>query len=306
MPNQTARWEMMSVKLNRRQFIKNVIASVIAVAAVRHGFTMAESRPMQTWCDQLDKTKGSRPRCVLLVDGERESVAKRLTELVGDPMVEISSHDFWMPRGKPLREGNSWDTIPADEPRLDRDGGFVPPKVQGQLQDWWLAVKRGANTPNWDLASTCRVEGKRGLLLVEAKAHTGELSDGGTGARNVRNLRSIGAAISEASDALTGITGGDWDLSKDHHYQVANRFAWSWKLASLGIPVVLVYLGFLRAEEMRERENRPFSSQGDWANVLMAHTHGVVDEACWETRLEVNGVPLRPIVRTLEQPLLCR
>ena len=296
----------MSVKLNRRRFNKNVIASSIAAAAARHGFTMAESPPVQTWCDQLDKVKGSRPRSVLLTNGDCESVASGLTDLVADPMIEVSSRDFWMPRGKPLREGNLWDTSPADEPRLDRDGGFVPPRVRDQLGDWWLAVKRGANTPNWDLASTCQVEGKRGLLLVEAKAHTGELSDGGTGARNVRNLRSIGAAISEANDALARITGGDWDLSKDHHYQVANRFAWSWKLVSLGVPVVLVYLGFLHADEMREGENRPFSNQEDWANVLMAHTYGVVDEACWGARLEVNGVPLRPMVRTVEQPLLCQ
>ena len=267
---------------------------------------MAESRPIQTWCDQLDKPKGSRPRCVLLVDGERESVATRLSELVGDPSVEVSSHDLWMPHGKPFRKGNLWDTSPADEPRLDRDCGFVAPGVRNQLRDWWLAVKRGANTPNWDLASTCRVEGKRGLLLVEAKAHTGELLDGGTGATNARNLERIEAAIQEANDSLDRITGGDWDLSKDHHYQVANRFAWSWKLASLGTPVVLMYLGFLHADEMREGDKRPFSNQEDWADVLKKHTDGVVDEACWETRLEVDGTPLRPMVRSVTQPLLCR
>ena len=76
-------------------------------------------------------------------------------------------------------EGSHWDITPADEPRLDRDCGFLAPGDQAQLRDWWLAVKGGANTPNWDLASTCRVEGKRGLLLVEAKAHTRELSDAG-------------------------------------------------------------------------------------------------------------------------------
>ena len=209
-----------------------------------------------------------------------------------------------MPRGKPLRRGNLWDTSPADEPRLDRDSGFLSPGDRARLRDWWLAVKRGANTPNWDLASTCRVEGKRGLLLVEAKAHTGELSDGGTGAKNECNLRSIGAAIGGANDALASITGGDWDLSRDHHYQVANRFAWSWKLASLRIPVVLVYLGFLHADEMREGDHRPFSDQDDWTDVVKTHTHGVVDEACWETRLEVDGTPLRPMVRTVAQPLL--
>ena len=130
---------------------------------------------MQTWCDQLDKTRGSRPRCVLLVDGDRQAVATRLTDLVNDPLVEVSSQDIWMPRGKPLREANSWDTSPADECRLDRDRGFVPLEDRNRLRDWWLAVERGANTPNWDLASTCRVEGKRGLLLVEAKAAYGRV-----------------------------------------------------------------------------------------------------------------------------------
>ena len=261
---------------------------------------------MQTWCDQLDKPRGSRPRCVLLVDGDRPSVAARLTELIGNPLVEVSRHDFWMPYGKPLREGSHWDITPADEPRLDRDCGFLAPGDQAQLRDWWLAVKGGANTPNWDLASTCRVEGKRGLLLVEAKAHTRELSDAGTDAKNKCNLKSIRAAIRTANDALESITRGDWNLSKDHHYQVANRFAWSWKLASLGIPVVLMYLGFLRAEEMRAADNCLFSNHEDWVDAVRTHTRGVVDEACWETCLDVDGTPLRPIVRTVAQPLRCR
>ena len=260
---------------------------------------------MEDWREQLDKTRGSRPRCVLLVDGDRQSVAARLTELIGNPLVEISGHDLWMPRGKPVREGDRWDTSPADEPRIDRDDGFLPAGDQARLRDWWLAVNRRANTPNWDLASTCRVEGKRGLLLVEAKAHTGELSDAGTGSKNARNVRSIGAAIRGANEALASITGGDWNLSKDHHYQVSNRFAWSWKLASLRIPVVLVYLGFLHADEMQEGDNRPFSDQYDWVDAVKTHTHSVVDEACWETRLEVDGTPLRPMMRTVAQPLPC-
>lgn len=261
---------------------------------------------MESWCDQLDKTRGSRPRCVLLADGDRPAVATRLTDLVNDSMVEVSSEDFWMPRGKPIRDANGWDTSPADECRLDRDRGFVAVGDRIRLRDWWLAVKRGANTPNWDLASTCRVEGKRGLLLVEAKAHTGELSDGGTGASNQRNVRSIGVAIREANDSLASVAGGDWNLSKDHHYQLANRFAWSWKLASMRVPVVLVYLGFLHAEEMQDGDNRPFRNQEDWTDALKAHAHGVVDDACWERRLEVDGTPLRPIVRTASQPLLDR
>ena len=229
----------------------------------------------------------------------------RLTKLVSDPLVEVVGDDFWMPRGRPLKEGNRRDKNPAKKPRLGHDRGFVPSGVRNQLLDWWLTDKHPPNTPKWHIASTCRVEGEQGLLLVEAKAHTGELSERSATKAKGPNLRSIGKAIRQANDALTSVTGGEWDLSRDHHYQIANRFAWSWKLASLGIPVVLVYLGFLHANEMRNGNKRPFSNQDDWADVLKKHTRGIVDEACWKARLEVDGIPLRPMIRTVAQPLLC-
>lgn len=33
-------------------------------------------------------------------------------------------------------------------------------------------------------------------------------------------------------------------ISRDSHYQLSNRVAFAWKLATLGLPTVLVYLGF--------------------------------------------------------------
>ncbi len=72
-----------------------------------------------------------------------------------------------------------------------------------------------------------------------------------------RNHAQIGRAISEASLGLKDTMDG-WNLSRDSHYQLANRFAWAWKLASMGVPVVLVYLGFLGAAEMGLRlSDRP-------------------------------------------------
>ena len=70
--------------------------------------------------------RGSRPRSVLLADGERHDVARRLTDLVGVPDVAVSANDFWMPSGKPVRIGTGWNKEPAKEARLDRDAGFVP------------------------------------------------------------------------------------------------------------------------------------------------------------------------------------
>ena len=182
----------------------------------------------------------------------------RLTELVHLPKVKVSPTDQWMPCGKPiLTTAGQWDPTPAAEARLDRDDGFVSSELQRQLRDWWLASNKGANTPNWDLASTCHIDGRKGLLLVEAKAHAAELSTAGKRLRKHSSLNShanhqrIAEAIQQANAGLRRATGGSWNLSRDHHYQLSNRFAWAWKLATLGLPTVLVYLGFLEAEEMR-------------------------------------------------------
>ena len=248
------------------------------------------------WWHDLDKRRGSRPRCVLLVDGTRRAVAARLTDLVGLPEVAVSPNDFWMPRGKPIKTGKGWDKEPVAEARLDRSAEFVAPEVRRKLRDWWLEIVRGANTPNWDLATTCTIEGREGLLLVEAKAHSNELSNAGKPEppteNGWKNHERIGQAIEQANAGLGRVTARPWGLSRDSHYQLANRFAWSWKLAQLGVPVVLLYLGFLNAEDM-EQDGAPFRSVGDWARALKNHARSVVDESFWGRRLEVNGTPKR-------------
>ena len=74
------------------------------------------------WLSQLERNRkrGSRPRCILVMDGGREEVAGRRTRLVGlESDVIIGVGDRWMPFGKPVqREDNSWDKIPAQEARL--------------------------------------------------------------------------------------------------------------------------------------------------------------------------------------------
>ena len=35
---------------------------------------------------------------------------------------------------------------------------------------WWLAVaSNNTRTPNWDIVTTCTIEGKPGIVLIEAK-----------------------------------------------------------------------------------------------------------------------------------------
>lgn len=232
-------------------------------------------------------------------------VSARLTELVGLPEVTVSPTDHWMPYGKPiLTTVGQWDTAPAAEARLERDDGFVSHVLQRQLRDWWLASNNCANTPNWDLASTCHIDGKKGLLLVEAKAHAAELSPDGkpppepNSANSKANHRRIGEAIQQANAGLRRATGGSWNLSRDHHYQLSNRFAWTWKLAMLGVPTVLVYLAFLKAEEM----SGWFRTKGDWERQLRDHASDVVDTSGWDEQHVVNGTPLIPLIRAVHEP----
>jgi hypothetical protein len=234
--------------------------------------------------------RGSRPRCLLLTNGSKEEVAHRLTGLV-QPYAEVTPQHLWMPQG----------FADTTEARLGRSPGFLTVEQQGAVTAWWLVRRRRANTPNWDVACSATIEGQEGLILVEAKAHSGELKANGKRPGNPDNHAKIGAAIQQANAALNAILPG-WSLSRDAHYQLANRFAWAWKIASLGIPVILVYLGFLCAEEMRDQGD-PFADAGDWEAPMREQSRGIAPETAWEECLRVQGTPLRPMLRSLRVDL---
>ena len=267
---------------------------------------------MANWWQQLDKKRGSRPRCILLTDGRRAEVAARLTHLVAIPEVVISPAERWLPGGKPvLRENGQWDDTPAQEARAGELVSLLPfskarqGEVKKEVLDWWLARRRGrVNTPNWDLASACHIKGQPGLLLVEAKAHSEELRPKRDRcySKNPANRERIHQAIEQANAALTKATGNPWHLSPDHHYQLSNRFAWAWRLADLGVPVVLLYLGFRNAQEMISADTELFQSAEQWATAVREYGAGVVDNACWGQGLDIGGTPLLPLLRVIDQP----
>lgn len=235
--------------------------------------------------------RGSRLRCLLLTHGPRQEVARRLTELV-QPHAEVNpARHVWMPRGFE-------DTTEA---RLGRAPGFLADEQRESVTSWWLARRGRANTPNWDIACTATIDSQEGLILVEAKAHPCELRTNGKKPGTPDNHARIGAAIRQANEALNAILPG-WSLSRDSHYQLANRLAWSWKIASLGVPVILVYLGFLRAEEMRDK-GEPFADPDAWENFVKEWSRGIVPEAAWSGCLRVQGVPLWALLRSLELDL---
>jgi len=114
------------------------------------------------------------------------------------------------------------------------------------------------------------------------------------------NHASITRALSAATTALEAVTPG-WDLLRAP-YQLANRVAWAWKLASMGIPVVLVYLGFLHAIEMSDR-GEWFTDHAAWEALVRGHAAPGVPSSAWGKRLEIGDAWLQLEIRALHIPL---
>ena len=244
---------------------------------------------------KCDERRGSKPRCHWLTHGAPEQVAGRLNALT-EPWGSVSEGDYWMPEG--FRE--------TEEAQLDKAERVLPKQDRDRLHSWWLAVSRGnTRTPNWDIVSTCTVDGVKGLLLVEAKAHSKELSEKDRSKAGESNLPRIANCIREANAGLASRTGLTWALSHEHRYQMSNRFAWSWKLTELGYPVILVYLGFLGAEEIavQEYSNRFLSpAVAEWESLVKAHSEPLFPPDVWDSQWSVNGQTFVPRIHSMETP----
>ena len=249
--------------------------------------------------------RGSKPRCHLLTDGSRAEVAGRLTGLM-KPYGSVSRTYSWVPNGFEY----------TDEVQLQKPNAFITDEISRELENWWFEV-HGGSGPTWDLVSQCVVGSsnratRRGILLVEAKAHWAELErergpkklSAGASHNSHCNHDRIGNAIEEANAGLKVLTNvGPWALSRDNCYQMANRFAWAWKLVDLGVPVILVYLGFLDASEMSNVSN-PFSDHSDWVKCVKTHAKDSVPEEAWERCWKApDGAALVPRIMSVRQSL---
>jgi hypothetical protein len=227
----------------------------------------------------------------------RKSFLMEFRRFLAPYPIGFSTKTKFMPVG--IRE--------PDEARLERFGpSWFPgnPAVWKTLEDWWLCHKAHANTPNWDIAVGCEIEDNQGLVLVEAKANRSELGTAGksikidASANSRRNHDRIGAAIKEARSGWQFLD-KRVSITRDSHYQLANRLAFTWKLASLGIPVVLVYLGFTGEEGIR---GKPFLDDADWQAAFGEYASDNVPLELFGKRLEVGSTPMwllslsRPVI----------
>lgn len=211
--------------------------------------------------------------------------------------VSVPSDGVW----RPTSHSN------AAEALLDRPcAPLLPEQVSRRLRSWWLAVDRPtASGPNWDLAAEADFpDGRRGLVLIEAKAHAGELhgEEGGMRVRpdsNLANRARIGEAIAEARDGLGGEAGGV-RISRDNRYQFCNRIAFSWRLAAWNVPVVLVYLGFT-GDEVIGKLSEPIRDDVAWQMLIARHTKPVLSAEMWNRDLGTTrgSAPLWLLARSL-------
>ncbi|MEJ7594005.1 MAG: hypothetical protein WKF77_20895 [Planctomycetaceae bacterium] len=202
------------------------------------------------------------------------------------PHARVDATDLWAPRG----------LCDPDEAKLGESPEFLSDGDRRTITGWWLAISGRANTPNWDLVSKCHIEGKPGLILIEAKAHEGELGDDRCGATNKDNFERIKLALSEANVAWNALLPG-FNLSSDTHYQLSNRFAFAWKVAAMGTPVVLVYLGFLNAHEMKP-PYKLLRTAEDWHGCVLAKSARTIPAEVWGRTFHVNGTSMTVLIRS--------
>ena len=98
---------------------------------------------------QQGVTRGSRRHILEWVS--RPTFSEELRALLTPVPVDIGPGSQSMPKSE----------IEREEARLDVFGrSWMPEHPAWEvLANWWLAHRRGANTPNWDLAIGCRIEG---------------------------------------------------------------------------------------------------------------------------------------------------
>jgi hypothetical protein len=170
------------------------------------------------------------------------------------------------------------------------------------IRNWWPDYP--AKSPQWDLLTTCTIEGKKGIVLVEAKAHEAELKWEGkpieedASRESIRNHRKIGGCIAEACRGLNEKIPGI-NIQRDSHYQLANRVAFAWKLAQCGMPVVLLYLGFIGDSGISD-VGVPFRDNDHWQRVMGAYMQGVLPQSFPETRIEFESAgSMTMLIRSL-------
>lgn len=220
-----------------------------------------------------------------------------LNQLIGLPGICISENAYPVPVGHQSASETDLETYIARY----RKGIWPAAELSLNQGRWW--TPKGGTRPQMDLICQASIYGRGGILFVEAKAHESELDWGGKpleenasdGSRS--NHENICKQIGVANIGLNTICPG-FALTPCSHYQLVNRLTCLWKLASSGVPVVLLYLGFTK-DMYFPRDY--LCDDAHWQRVMGGYMQGVIPQTFPERKHELaGGASLQMLIRSLE------
>ncbi len=214
--------------------------------------------------------KGSRYAMLKLI--ESSNFLDNINNLIKPTQASVNAFNNWMPKSIQLdKEAELKDFLKYN----------FSQELGEKIHKWWLEVMHPmSRTPNWDFVSTCSLNDQKGLLLIEAKAHAVELHSEGksidtdASSDSKKNHVRIQKAIEEANVDICK-NGHSVSISRNTCYQLSNRVAHAWWLANQGIPVILLYLGFLNCSDMDDGKNVLFKTDEDWQQCFHNHAQQV-------------------------------
>ena len=218
-----------------------------------------------------------------------------LRSMVKGLPVEVDDDPPRMPRGR---------SVPCVVPLYRTSEPFLPESIRKELDSWWLAQRSGKQIrPSWDLVVSCKIQGKRGLVLAQGKANEKELAEEEKGkkynrATNFDAYEHLGNVIEEARAALDAVVAGV-GISRDRFYQLSSRVAFAWKLAAIGIPCVLIYLGFLENQAWKTRK-KPFLDDACWRSFVVEHCSEVLPPAMFDREIKCGKASMWLLARSLD------
>jgi hypothetical protein len=249
--------------------------------------------------DIPDRDRGSYRHMLDLVSAS--NFREVMNGLLDGTGAVVAADDHWYPCGRSKKK--DWTEAELED-YLKR---HPIPGYSGLDRRWWIAFK--GTRPTWDLICQLDFDGKPGLLLVEAKAHIGEMSEKNSKSpvdkkndRSVANDLSIRLRLAETNLGLNALGLGSFRLSADHDYQLSNRIAYLQKLASDGVPTVLMYLGWIGSPDWK---TDPLATESAWETAVKGHFERV---GPWEfvgpNRQTSSGTPFQMIVRSISPKVL--
>ena len=183
----------------------------------------------------------------------RDALNRRVAEVLGEPSECVRWLDFQTVKNpKPDRVGHR----EHDQEWLGLDMLADSRALQEEWAEFWPT---GAGIHNWDAVGWVGDE----LLLVEAKAHTGEIKSD-CGATSRRSVDKILRAFREVQVALGVALSRDWTRE---YYQFTNRLAALYFLHKQGVPAHLLFIYFTGDKPPKGVKDCPATDEG-WRAAL--------------------------------------